>query len=631
MKGLMTLCVLLCTLVCTANAQKKFTAQCGEKVMYTVDLKAKKLTLKGSGAMYSYSGKMPWSQYAGEISTLEVLGNIYGISGRLFHDLTSLETIVSGNTDRYFAEDGCLFTSDSVLCMGRVVNPVIPEWTKRIGDEAFCMYTSLSDITIPSGVTSIGYGAFAGCASLSSIDIPSPVQTVGKAAFAQCTSLARATIAAGTIGQEAFRGCSALSELTMLPSVMSIDYAAFYECKALTKVDIPLSVTSIGQGAFAGCSALSEVSIPSELSGIGIRAFYKCTSLPSENHVRYADKWAVDLDDTGQESYVVREGTEGIAGGLFAECRQMTEVTIPSGVRFMGDKVFAGCHSLRKINLADSISDVLDKAFLGVDCSKVTTSVLGGRYLYMHGASAPVDSLMAWVEASADDEKLELRRDDRGALADIIPSNALEGIASFPGGDAELASFLVKNLSCEEAFLGDTCIMALVSFKVGVDGTISDVKVDSTLNKAVADDLVRVVGLMPKWKPQTGRQLKSYTGSFTVVFPYKDESDVLAEERNASFPGGDEACFRWLAKNIKYPTICQEQGVQGRVLVRFVVDKDGTIIDPQIVRSPDEHLSEEALRLVKLMPKWKPATIGNKKVRKTVRSRFTLPIWFRLS
>lgn len=454
-----------------------------------------------------------------------------------------------------------------------------------------------------------------------------------KGAFLGCSSLAKATIAAGTIGQQAFRGCSALSELTVLPSVRCIDYAAFYECKALTRVDIQSSLTNIGQGAFAACSALSEVSIPSGLSGMGVRAFYKCTGLPVENHVRYADKWAVDLDDTGQESYVVREGTEGIAGGLFAECRQMTEVTIPSGVRFMGEKVFAGCPSLRKINLADSIPDVSDKAFLGVNCENVHATVFDGHYLYMHGASAPMDSMMAWRNLFTDGQREQLRSNDNHALDRIIPKNVTEGIATFPGGDAELARFLVKKLSCREAVPGDTCIMAWVEIKVGADGTISDVKVDSTLNKTVADDLVRVVGLMPKWKPQieSGKQFKSYAGSFVVMFPYKDESDVLAEERNASFPGGEEACFKWLAKYIKYPTICMEQGVQGKVMVHFVVDKDGTVVDPQIERSPDEHLSEEALRLIKLMPKWKPATIGNKRMRKPLRSRFNLPIVFRLS
>ena len=76
----------------------------------------------------------------------------------------------------------------------------------------------------------------------------------------------------------------------------------------------------------------------------------------------------------------------------------------------------------------------------------------------------------------------------------------------------------------------------------------------------------------------------------------------------------------------KYPSICQEQGVQGRVIVAFVVNKDGTIVDVKVLRSPDQHLSDEAVRVVKQMPKWKPARQGNR----SVRSRFNLPVMFRL-
>ena len=97
-------------------------------------------------------------------------------------------------------------------------------------------------------------------------------------------------------------------------------------------------------------------------------------------------------------------------------------------------------------------------------------------------------------------------------------------------------------------------------------------------------------------------------------------------EESAQFPGGDEACLKWLSEHIKYPSICREQGVQGRVIVSFVVNKDGSIVDVKALRSPDENLAKEAERLVKIMPKWKPARQGNK----TMRSRFQLPIQFRL-
>ena len=85
--------------------------------------------------------------------------------------------------------------------------------------------------------------------------------------------------------------------------------------------------------------------------------------------------------------------------------------------------------------------------------------------------------------------------------------------------------------------------------------------------------------------------------------------------------------MKWLSENLKYPSICQEQGVQGRVVVRFVVNRDGSIVDVEIVRSPDPNLSKEAERVVKAMPKWKPARQGNK----TVRSRFNLPVKFHLN
>lgn len=125
----------------------------------------------------------------------------------------------------------------------------------------------------------------------------------------------------------------------------------------------------------------------------------------------------------------------------------------------------------------------------------------------------------------------------------------------------------------------------------------------------------------------TGAPSAVATGPVGPVVEEVDDDRVWESvEENASFPGGEEECMKWLKKNIKYPSICQEQGVQGRVIVAFVVNRDGSIVDVKVVRSPDEHLSEEAVRVVKLMPKWKPARQGNR----TVRSRFHLPVMFRL-
>lgn len=126
----------------------------------------------------------------------------------------------------------------------------------------------------------------------------------------------------------------------------------------------------------------------------------------------------------------------------------------------------------------------------------------------------------------------------------------------------------------------------------------------------------------------TGAPSSAVTGPVGPVVEADDDDRIYEMvEENAQFPGGDAECFKWLSEHIKYPSICVEQGVQGRVIVNFVVNRDGSIVDVKTVRSPDPNLTKEAERVVKLMPKWKPARQGNK----TVRSRFTLPVMFRLS
>ena len=97
-------------------------------------------------------------------------------------------------------------------------------------------------------------------------------------------------------------------------------------------------------------------------------------------------------------------------------------------------------------------------------------------------------------------------------------------------------------------------------------------------------------------------------------------------EEMPEFPGGMGECMKWLSKNIKYPTISQENGVQGRVIIQFVVNKDGSIVDAQVARGVDPYLDKEALRVVGQMPKWKPG----KQRGKEVRVKYTLPVMFRL-
>ena len=93
------------------------------------------------------------------------------------------------------------------------------------------------------------------------------------------------------------------------------------------------------------------------------------------------------------------------------------------------------------------------------------------------------------------------------------------------------------------------------------------------------------------------------------------------------YPGGPAECMKFLSKNIRYPKTAWKNKVQGRVVVQFVVDKDGSIDDIKIVKSVSWELNDEAKRVVKRMPKFKPGTVGGE----PIRMRFTMPIMFRLN
>ena len=106
-----------------------------------------------------------------------------------------------------------------------------------------------------------------------------------------------------------------------------------------------------------------------------------------------------------------------------------------------------------------------------------------------------------------------------------------------------------------------------------------------------------------------------------------DENSIFqVVELLPEFPGGMAELMKYLQKNLRYPQICKEQGVQGRVIVQFVVNTDSTITDVNVIKSVNPHLDEEAVRVVKAMPKWNPG----KQRGELVRVRFTLPVTFRL-
>ena len=107
----------------------------------------------------------------------------------------------------------------------------------------------------------------------------------------------------------------------------------------------------------------------------------------------------------------------------------------------------------------------------------------------------------------------------------------------------------------------------------------------------------------------------------------EDDQPFVKVEQMPSFMGGDLLTFRnWVMTKLRYPQIAQENGITGRVLLMFVIERDGSLTNIQVIQTPDSSLSDEAIRVLKTSPKWTPGKQRNQ----AVRVKYTLPVDFRI-
>lgn len=329
-----------------------------------------------------------------------------------FSDCKSLTSILFPNTIEEigsYAFNGCTSLEDVILPNGidRIDDGVfkdcsglktitIPESVTSIGAVSFSGCTALTEITIPDGVTGIGEGAFGTCSGLIEITIPESVISIGSASFGGCSGLTEITIPDSVtgIGDRAFQGCTALTDITIGNGVKSIGHSAFYGCKKLTNVYIkdikawceincdsffysspleyaqnlylnnelitnliiPHGVKSIGDKAFYNCKSLTSVTIPDSVTYIG-DAFRGCTQLANV-HITDLESWCnIDFDETPMQ----------YAENLYLNNELVTDITIPSSITSLGDKVFYNCKSLSGVIIPDSVTSVGDCCFYECD------------------------------------------------------------------------------------------------------------------------------------------------------------------------------------------------------------------------------------------------------------------------
>lgn len=249
--------------------------------------------------------------------------------------------------------------------------------------------------------------------------------------------------------------------------------------------------------------------------------------------------------------------------------------------------------------------------------------------------------------------------------SDEVVFQIVEEMPKFPGGKNAMMKYLAETINYptiakEKGIQG----RVYCSFVVAKDGSIKNAKVERSVDPSLDQEAIRVINTMPKWIPGMQRG-KNVNVSFMLPINFVIQSDkkskheklsVIENTNNISeiavvtydnlenksaneetvfqiveempkFPGGEKAMTEFLFFNFKYPKLAKENGIQGRVYCSFIVAKDGSIKDVKVVRSVEPSLDQEAIRLIKAMPKWIPG----KQRGENVNVQFMLPINFAIN
>lgn len=224
---------------------------------------------------------------------------------------------------------------------------------------------------------------------------------------------------------------------------------------------------------------------------------------------------------------------------------------------------------------------------------------------------------------------------------DSIPGEVfkvVEKMPEYPSGMGELLKFLAQNIRYPEMAKKENIQgMVVVQFIIGKDGTIIDPHVVQGIGGGANEEALRVVKMMPKWKPGIQRG-QAVNVQFNLPIRFMLEGEVIEKKGEAtkdvfkiveqmpSYPGGPADLLKFLATNINYPKAAKDAGIEGMVVIQYVIEKDGSITNAKVVRGIGAGCDEEALRVVNTMPNW----IAGKQRGQAVAVQFNLPIRFKL-
>ena len=368
----------------TARVERTIVASgtCGKNLTWELTTDGV-LTITGTGAMAYHASPdyVPWNDYRGTITALNLTTGITSIGDWAFYDCSGLTSLS------------------------------IPDSVTSIGKYAFGHCTGLTSLTVPEGIVSIGACAFYGCSGLTSVSIPTSVTAIGSDAFTDCSGLESATYA-GTMEQWRnirwyfpavcvdgtllnYGNCGADGDnltytltgdgvLTITGSGEMMDYVSnsmpWYKYQSsITSILFSGDITSIGNYAFYDCTSVSSVTIPDSVTSLGAHCFACCSGLKavtlSKNITSYG-YWAF-TECTGLSEITIPEGIETVGFGCFYKCTSLASVTLPNSLTSIGSGAFHYCSSLSSVTIPQNVTSIDPYAFS--DCTDLKTVYFQGN------------------------------------------------------------------------------------------------------------------------------------------------------------------------------------------------------------------------------------------------------------
>lgn len=248
------------------------------------------------------------------------------------------------------------------------------------------------------------------------------------------------------------------------------------------------------------------------------------------------------------------------------------------------------------------------------------------------------------ADALPADSVLKLRMDE----FNYTPERLNTGFGNFPkptrltrfplfqGGEQGLYEFFMRNMRYPEGVIPGRVVVGCV---IGAEGSIGNPAIEKGASPELNREALRLVKKMPKFRPaQLGPNENCYFpiaidfASYKELFESRrasagaDDKVYKDVDQMASFPGGNVAMSKWISRHLYYPSVAEENNIQGKVIVQITIGSDGSVIKAITINRQDPFLEKEAIRVVKKMPKWIPARRNGYPVAST----FNIPINFRL-